>query len=93
MDIGKAIEAAKAGMRITRVGWNSKDMWVAYSAATEQLPADKFWSPANRKFAEESGGYAKVEASLSLKTSQNTIQMGWSPSTSDSLATDWEIVN
>lgn len=92
MDIGEAVYQAKYGARIARKGWNGKDMWVSYSPAVEDLPADKFWSPHNRAFAEANGGVATVEASLSLKTAQNTIQMGWSPSTSDALATDWFVV-
>lgn len=29
MDFGKALEALKIGVRMTRTGWNGKGMWVA----------------------------------------------------------------
>ena len=29
MDFGKALEAMKAGFRVSRAGWNGKGMWLA----------------------------------------------------------------
>jgi Protein of unknown function (DUF2829) len=32
---GEAIEALKAGERVTRLGWNGKDMWLALQVPDE----------------------------------------------------------
>jgi hypothetical protein len=35
MNFGEAIEALKAGERVTRLGWNGKDMWLALQVPDE----------------------------------------------------------
>jgi hypothetical protein len=35
MTFGEAIEALKAGERVTREGWNGKDMWLALQVPDE----------------------------------------------------------
>ena len=87
-----ALTALKSGLRIARAGWNGKGMWVALSPGNPALPADKFWSPHGRAHAELMGGAARVQPSIIMKTADDSIQMGWSPTTSDVLAEDWEIV-
>jgi hypothetical protein len=93
MDIGEAVRAMKDGKRVARHGWNGVGMWAAYSPECEGLDADKFWSPANRQYAESNGGFAVVRASMTLKAADGSIVMGWSPSGSDTLATDWCVVD
>lgn len=34
MDIGHAVQAMQEGRRVTRAGWNGKDMWLAYQGQT-----------------------------------------------------------
>lgn len=89
MNFGEALEAAKSGARIWRERWNGKNMFVAYSPGSENLSADKFWSPANREWVEENGGSCDVEPCFTIKTTQNTISMGWRPTSADMLANDW----
>lgn len=92
MNFGQAIEAVKAGKRAQRAGWNGKDMWIAYSPGSEALPAEQFWSPANRAYAESLGGTAPVLPCLTFKTATGEILMGWLASQTDMLADDWAIV-
>jgi hypothetical protein len=93
MDIGEAIKAAKAGARIARAGWNGKGMWVSYSPGSDWLPADKFWSEANRKYVESLPGQGcTVKPCLTMRCADGEILMGWLASQTDLLATDWEIV-
>jgi hypothetical protein len=92
MDIGGAVAAMKAGKRVARHGWNGFGMWAAYSPGCEALPASSFWAGANRDYAEQNGGFADVRPSMTLKTADGSIMMGWSPSGSDTLAEDWFIV-
>lgn len=93
MDIGQAVKAMKDGKRVARYGWNGAGMWAAYSPGNPALPASAFWSPANREYAESQiGGCAVVRPSMTLKTADGSIMMGWNPSGSDTLADDWYIV-
>lgn len=92
MDFGQALHALRNGERVARAGWNGKGMWLAYSPGSPALPADKFWAGLNRRFAEENGGTAEVLPSITMKTADNKILMGWLASQTDMLAMDWEIV-
>ena len=78
--------------RVTRRGWNAAGQWVTFSGGAENLPADRFWAPANRAYAEENGGSASVFPAMTLKNAQGAIVMGWVPSTTDLLMQDWEVV-
>lgn len=92
MDIGEARAAAKAGHRVARKGWNGKDVWIAYSPGADALAAASFWSPANKKYAESQGGYARVLPCFTMKTADGAILMGWMASQSDLDADDWFVV-
>ena len=91
-DIGWAVRQAKLGKRVARRGWNAAGQWVTFSPGTENVPADRFWAPANQAYAEENGGYATVFSAMTLKNAQGMIVLGWVPSVTDLLMQDWEIV-
>lgn len=93
MDFSDALLALKDGAAVARTGWNGKAMWIAYSPGSEKLPADKFWSTANRRYAESRGGNADVLPCITMKTAAGEILMGWLASQSDMLAEDWGIVS
>jgi len=80
------------GKKIARAGWNGKGMWICLGQGAQDLPADKFWNPHTKEFAESNGGTADVLPCIIMKTADNKILMGWLASQSDMLATDWEIV-
>lgn len=91
--IGEAVKEMMDGKRVARLGWNGVGMWAAYSPGHEALPAAAFWSPANREYAEsQPGGCVTVRPSMTLKTADGSIMMGWNPSGSDTLARDWFVV-
>jgi len=84
MDFGAAIVAAKAGKKVARTGWNGLGMF-AYI-----VPAAHY--PASTKIAENHfGKMVPYRAYWALKTAQNDIAT-WAPSSSDSLAEDWHVV-
>ena len=91
-DIGWAVRQAKLGKRVARRGWTAAGQWVTFSPGTENVPADRFWAPANQAYAEENGGYATVFSAMTLKNAQGMIVLGWVPSVTDLLMQDWEIV-
>lgn len=91
-DFGEALRRIKAGKRCARKGWNGKGMWIAYSPGSSQLPADRFWSGANRDYAASNGGSADVLPCVTMKTAGGQIVMGWLASQADMLAEDWHEV-
>ena len=83
-NFGAAIEAAKEGKKVTRLGWNGTGMY-AYI-----VPANTY--PAQTPIAQaEFGTMVPYRAYWALKTAQNDIAV-WSPSGSDTLAEDWTTV-
>lgn len=93
LTFGSALNALKAGKRVARAGWNGSGQWVALGKGADHLDASQFWNEHARAHAEQNGGGATVRPYFILKTAQNDILMGWSPSQSDALAEDWEIVD
>lgn len=93
LSFGHALEALKGGYRVARKGWNGKDMWLALSCAgSMDVKAENFWSPHNAAFAEDNGGTAEVLPSITMKTADGKILMGWLASQTDMLAEDWMII-
>lgn len=85
MSFGQAIEALKAGEKVARKGWNGKGMFVYYVPAATYPPATNVMKNAFE------GEHVPYREYLALKTAQNDVAT-WSPSTSDALAEDWEVV-
>lgn len=87
-----ALAQLKAGKRIARQGWNGKGMYVVAQAHTTTTDADKIWNAHNKAHAEKLGGKIDVAPYCTLKTAQDTLAMGWIPSTGDLFAEDWMIL-
>ncbi|MDC6267734.1 DUF2829 domain-containing protein [Lysinibacillus fusiformis] len=85
MNFGQAIEALKSGKKVVRKGWNGKGMFVYYVPAASYPPTTDVMK---RAFGGKDVPYREY---LALKTAQNDVAT-WSPSTSDALAEDWEVV-
>jgi hypothetical protein len=84
MNIGEAVSHAKLGYRVARKGWNGKGMYVYY------VPAASY--PAKTEVAKkEFGDMVPYREYLAIKTAQGDVAT-WSPSGSDTLAEDWEVV-
>lgn len=93
MDFGDALRALQAGHRVARAGWTGRGMWLSYSPGSKALPAENFWSKANREYATAIGGNAEVLPCITMKTATGEILMGWLASQTDMLAHDWEILD
>lgn len=91
-DFGVALHHLKNGKRVARSGWNGKGMWLSFTQAIPNLPADQFWSEANREYAQRNGGFATVNPCINMRTADGYIQPGWLASQTDMLATDWVLV-
>lgn len=83
MNIGQAIEWLREGHKVQRVGWNGKGMWLKL-VQTETYPAGNLCG-------QEFETPIDVMAHICLYTT-GQWQPGWSASTPDLLATDWQIV-
>lgn len=90
---GSALGALKHGHRVARTGWNGKGMWLSLSCdGTREVPVSGFWSKHNAAHAYANGGKATVLPSITMKTADGSILMGWLASQTDMLAEDWHIV-
>jgi hypothetical protein len=85
LSFGHAVEAAKAGHKITRAGWNGKGMFVYY------VPANTY---ATQTEAARShfGDSVPYRAYLAMKTVDNDV-VPWMASQTDILANDWQVVD
>ena len=83
---GMAIEAAKQGFKVARVGWNGSGMF-AYIVQANSYPAQT--GVAKEHFGENA--MVPYRAYWALKTAQDDVAT-WAPSGSDSLAEDWMVV-
>jgi len=103
MNFGEAIEALKQGKRVQRSGWNGKGLFVFMQVTSEinreivpkmqslpQLVKDEF----ERRFNDPNEQISAIyyDNQLAIVNSSNLIN-GWAPSVSDSLASDWVILD
>ena len=92
LSFSAAMEALKSGRKVARTGWNGKDQYVVAQAQKTTTEASKIWNPHNKAHAEKIGGQIDVVPYCTLKTAQDTLAMGWTPSTGDLFAEDWVIL-
>lgn len=85
MNFGLAIEAAKKGKKIARVGWNGKGMFLYHVPAAAYPPSTEV---AKAAFNGENVPYG---AYIAMKTAQGNV-VPWLASQTDILADDWYIV-
>lgn len=81
---GSAIEALKAGKRVSRAGWNGKGMHLYLED----------WLEGTLRFATGIGPRdRKYEPCIVMFTATGTHQPGWLASQADILANDWGVVD
>ena len=90
MTFGEALEAVKTGKRITRDGWNGKNMFVFYAHGEVLFPelCDILAVQGITALIK-----IKTRPHLDMFTAQGDIQVGWLASQSDMLADDWRVLN
>ena len=95
MNFGQAIEALKSGKKVTRVGWNSKGMFI-YLTSGSKVPAILMKpETANHLFEEkllECDEIVTINPHIDMKASDGTVVIGWFASQTDMLAEDWNVV-
>jgi len=89
MTFGEAIEQVKAGKKISRDGWNGKNMFVVYQKGyPEGIPCNVQTAEA---YGYEVGSLFKCRPYLQMRCADGTHQM-WLASQSDILEDDWRVV-
>ena len=91
LTFGEALEHLKKGARVARSGWNGKNQYVVAQQGQE-IESTYVWNPHNKAHAEKLGGWIEVAPYCTLKTAQDTLAMGWIPSTGDLFAEDWMVL-
>lgn len=93
MDFGWAINALKAGNKVTRKGWNGKGMYLWLMPATT-VKAEWCKEPVLKRLAEDNGGEIECLGTIRMYTHDSTgrkaVLTGWLASQSDMLADDWD---
>lgn len=82
--LGTAVELSKRGYKVARLGWNGSGMFVYY------VPAGTY-KTMTEVAKKEFGDKVSYKDYLALKTADGSVAT-WAPSSSDTLATDWVIV-
>lgn len=89
MQFGEAIRKMKQGKRVARIGWNGKNMSVAYQKGYPE------GIPCNKQTAEcwglNEGDLFICRPYMQMRCADGTFQM-WLASQSDILADDWIVV-
>lgn len=88
MDIGEAVNALRAGLKVTRRGWNGRGMYLVYVPGTESvmLRADSTYAKALM------ASPINIKPHIDMYCADGEMQPGWLASQADMLATDWEVI-
>ena len=99
-NFGEAIEALKQGKKVTRKDWNGKGLFVFKKVpeeiGIEIIPKMQSLPQSVKDTFIERGRSIKYSIKYSNQlviVDRNNEIKGWSPSASDALAEDWEIVD
>ena len=94
-NIGEAVTALKRGKRVSREGWNGKNMFLFLLPAGDGIPTTVIHDPALREVIETEVGGNTFDALASIRmfTADKKILTGWLANQTDMLAEDWCILN
>ena len=95
-NFGQAVEALKVGKRVSRSGWNGKGMFVFMQVPSEInediIPKMQSLPLLVKEEFIRRGGNITYQNQMAIVYPDNSIH-GWAPSGSDSLASDWCILD
>lgn len=86
MNFGEALIQLKEGEKVTRRGWNGKNMWLIHvpgQVDVKVLPDSPYHRAGLR--------VVSIGGHIDMMTVQGIMQPGWLTSQADMLADDWEI--
>lgn len=92
----QALSALKDGKRVSRAGWNGKDMFIYMTVGNvvskDFIPKFASLPESVKKFLELKGEDVVFSASITMYTANGIMQPGWVATQSDLLAEDWSIL-
>ncbi len=95
MDFSLALEALKSGKKLTRTGWNGKNMFVVKMPELYLPPfnTQDTFKKVNDRTAKHIGEDTPLDSQpyFAMFTTDEKWQPGWLPSQADLFAEDWEI--
>ena len=91
MNFGQAIEALKEGKKVSRTGWNGKNMYLWLKPPTI-IKSDWCKDPMLKDIVDNNGGEMEALGTICMKTADNKILTGWLASQTDMLSEDWVIL-
>lgn len=83
MNFGQALEALKAGQKVTRKGWNGKKQYIELATNISYV---------NSKNEVVNCEHEAIGNRAIAFVGTSGVQMGWLASQADMLAEDWEVV-
>lgn len=97
MTFGLAIEAMKKGHRVSRVGWNGKNMFVYFVGGSNPRVTEMRGNAAKAvevrsKLTNGAAAHQSICPHIDFMTADGSIVVGWLASQTDMLADDWQIV-
>lgn len=96
LTFGEAVEFAKEGNRIARIGWNGKDMFVFQRPgdvlSSDFLPNVKSLPGSVKKFMIKQERNITFLPYLCMWSAQGEVVNGWLASQTDVLAQDWLVL-
>lgn len=93
LTFGLAIEALKQGKKVSRAGWNGKDMFIYLVQGTE-ISVPNLRNEALKHVGTNRATADKViiNSHIDMKSADGSVVVGWLASQTDMLAEDWEVV-
>ena len=91
MNFGQAIEALKEGKKVSRNGWNGKNMYLWLKPPTT-IKSDWCKDPMLKDIVDNNGGEMEALGTICMKTADNKILTGWLASQTDMLSEDWFVI-
>lgn len=91
MNFGDAIKALKEGRKVSRKGWNGKNMYLWLKPATV-IKSEWCKDPMLKEIVDANNGEAEALGTICMKTADNKILTGWLASQTDMLSEDWTVV-
>ncbi len=105
MKFSEALDAVKQGKRISREGWNGKDMFV-FMRPSDNIPVatllglkslsnkvKDYFELKYQPITETKNPLIKFTAYLCMKASDDSIVNGWLASQTDMLSDDWVVLD
>ena len=89
MNFGIALEALKQGKKITREGWNGKDMFIYFQKGS--IVNQTRNNVLDEIIAEK--GQVEICGHIDMKAADGKIVIGWLASQTDMLSEDWIILD